>query len=210
MSRSVFRSDRGQALPLLLLAVLLAGATMLVLTELGRRAIVDAEARTAADAAALAGATDGPEAAHEVARENDARIVGYEPLGDEVRVVVQIDGRRAVAQARIDRPSPSEATGSTPGLTPGMQAAIARAEALLGEPIPIVSGWRSRADQQRLWDNRASNPYPVARPGTSNHERGIAIDVPRWFVPRLRGVATAAGLCFPLPVSDPIHFELCR
>ncbi|HYF46243.1 MAG TPA: M15 family metallopeptidase, partial [Acidimicrobiales bacterium] len=100
--------------------------------------------------------------------------------------------------------------GSTRGLQPAMVAAIRRAEALLGRTIPITSGWRSRADQERLWANRASNPYPVARPGTSRHEVGLAVDVPRSFVPLLRSVAAAAGLCFPLPVTDPVHFELCR
>ncbi|OWY58787.1 hypothetical protein B7486_78095, partial [cyanobacterium TDX16] len=83
------------------------------------------------------------------------------------------------------------------------------AEQLLGEPVPITSGWRSPADQQRLWDQRGSSPYPVARPGTSKHEQGLAVDVPLAFVPRLRGVAAAAGLCFPLPTTDPVHFELC-
>jgi hypothetical protein len=91
-----------------------------------------------------------------------------------------------------------------------MAAAIARAGALLGEPVPITSGWRSRAQQAALWARRATNPYPVARPGTSMHERGLAIDVPRSFVAALRSVAAAAGLCQPLPVSDPVHFELCR
>ena len=42
------------------------------------------------------------------------------------------------------------------------------------------------------------------------HERGLAIDVPRTFVATLRAVAAAVGLCQPLPVSDPVHFELCR
>jgi hypothetical protein len=90
-----------------------------------------------------------------------------------------------------------------------MSAALARAEALLGEPVPITSGWRSPADQQRLWDQRAGNPYPVARPGTSRHEQGLAVDVPRAFVPRLRAVAHRVGLCFPLPTTDPVHFEIC-
>jgi hypothetical protein len=91
-----------------------------------------------------------------------------------------------------------------------MVAAIARAEALLGRPIPIVSGFRTRAEQERLWANRATNPFPVAPPGTSNHERGLAIDVPSSFVPVLRTVAPASGLCQPLPESDPVHFEPCR
>ena len=111
--------------------------------------------------------------------------------------------------ARAQAPPPP-AGGGTEGLTPDMVAAVTRAGALLGEPVPISSGWRSRAQQAALWARRRTNPYPVARPGTSMHERGLAIDVPRAFVARLRLVATAAGLCQPLPSTDPVHFELCR
>jgi LAS superfamily LD-carboxypeptidase LdcB len=46
-----------------------------------------------------------------------------------------------------------------------------------GEHFTITSGGRSFAEQQRLWDARGSNPYPVARPGTSRHETGRAADV---------------------------------
>jgi len=91
-----------------------------------------------------------------------------------------------------------------------MIRAIAEAERLLGEPVPIVSGYRSRSEQQALWDARHSNPYPVATPGSSNHERGVAIDIPSSFVDRLRQVAALVGLCQPLPVADPVHFEMCR
>jgi hypothetical protein len=73
-----------------------------------------------------------------------------------------------------------------------------------------VSGYRSLAEQTALWERRGTNPFPVARPGTSMHERGLAIDVPRAFVPVLRRVAAQAGLCDPLPTTDPVHFELCR
>lgn len=95
-------------------------------------------------------------------------------------------------------------------LAPEMLAALSRADALLGAAVPIASGYRSREQQQSLWDRRASNPYPVARPGTSHHEQGRAVDVPRGFVPRLLTVAAAAGLCQPMPESDPVHFEVCR
>jgi hypothetical protein len=50
----------------------------------------------------------------------------------------------------------------------------------------------------------------VARPGSSAHERGLAIDVPASFVPVLLTVAQDVGLCHPYPVADPVHFELCR
>jgi hypothetical protein len=76
--------------------------------------------------------------------------------------------------------------------------------------VPVASGLRTRAQQQALWDRRHTNPYPVARPGTSRHERGQAVDVPRSFVPRLMAVAGAAGLCQPMPQTDPVHFEVCR
>jgi hypothetical protein len=57
---------------------------------------------------------------------------------------------------------------------------LRRLEALAarrGEHFHINSGLRTRAEQQRLWDSRGSNPYPVARPGTSRHESGRAADV---------------------------------
>jgi LAS superfamily LD-carboxypeptidase LdcB len=41
----------------------------------------------------------------------------------------------------------------------------------------VTSGLRSIAEQQRLWDNRHSNPYPVAPPGASRHLDGDAADV---------------------------------
>lgn len=90
-----------------------------------------------------------------------------------------------------------------------MRAALARAEQLLGQPVPVTSGYRSGAEQRRLWSGRRANPYPVAPPGTSMHERGLAIDVPASLADRLAAVGRAAGLCRPLPATDPVHFELC-
>ncbi|MDP8992137.1 MAG: M15 family metallopeptidase, partial [Actinomycetota bacterium] len=80
---------------------------------------------------------------------------------------------------------------------------------LLGGAVPVTSGFRSRAEQVALYANRASNPYPVAVPGTSRHEMGQAVDVPLSFVPRLLSVAAQVGLCQPYPRTDPVHFELC-
>jgi hypothetical protein len=100
-------------------------------------------------------------------------------------------------------------SGRRAGLAPAMLAALGRADALLGHAVPIASGLRTRAQQQALWDRRATNPYPVARPGTSDHETGLAVDVPRRAVPEVLGVAAAAGLCRPLPDTDPVHFVVC-
>lgn len=202
-------SERGQTVPLVLLLVALAAAAALVVAELGARAVHAADARTAADAAALAGAVGGEPAARAAAEANGGRLLDFRQRGADALVTVEVEGSRAQARARNEGAVGAGAGGSATGLDPRLRAAIARAEALLGQPVPITSGWRSPAEQQRLWDRRHLNPFPVARPGTSRHEQGLAIDVPRSFVARLRSVAAAAGLCFPMPSTDPIHFELC-
>ena len=206
--------EHGQTVPLLLLLVALAAALALLLTALGTRAVEGARARTAADAAALAGAVEGRAAATATAEANGAELLRFESVGAAAEVEVRVGEATATARARHEVPLPPGGAavggvGAVAGLQPEMVAALRRAEALLGEPVPMTSGFRSRAEQQRLWDARGSNPYPVARPGTSRHETGLAVDVPLSFVPRLRAVAAEVGLCFPLPVSDPIHFELC-
>jgi hypothetical protein len=204
--------DAGQALPLITVLVAVAGLAAVVLAQLGGAAVSRARAGGAADAAALAGAIDGRDAAEELARVNGGSLVSFERRGPTVEVVVQV-GRataRARAEARGVGGRSSIGRGDRVGLAPVVVAALARAEELLGRPVPIVSGFRSRAQQERLWARRASNPYPVAVPGTSAHERGMAIDVPASFAPLLAGVSTASGLCQPLPASDPVHFEPCR
>ncbi|HKY68965.1 MAG TPA: D-alanyl-D-alanine carboxypeptidase family protein, partial [Acidimicrobiales bacterium] len=119
---------------------------------------------------------------------------------------------RARAHGPAPHPSGAEAGaggGDRAGLAPAMLAALARADALLGHPVPVASGLRTRAEQEELWRRRRTNPYPVARPGTSDHERGLAVDVSRAHVDDLVAVAASAGLCRPLPASDPVHFVVC-
>jgi len=68
----------------------------------------------------------------------------------------------------------SEAAGALAALLDKIQAA--------GRIVP-VSGWRSEAEQQALWrQSEADNGLPfteqyVARPGCSEHQTGLAIDV---------------------------------
>lgn len=192
--------DRGQALPLVALQLWLIVGVVMVVVLVGERAVTRARAQTAADAAALA-ASSGADAG-DLAHRNGALLERLDPR-DEVDVVVSIGEVQAAARAG------RSADAATRGLDPRLVGAIAAAEVLLGEPVPIVSGFRSRADQERLWAGRGANPYPVAPPGTSLHERGLAIDVPAAFADRLAVVAEAAGLCRPLPATDPVHFVLC-
>ena len=201
------RDEAGQALPLVLVIVAAAAGAMLLVGALGGRALQGAQAQTAADAAALAGAAEGPEAAQELARLNGSTATDVTGGMGEATVTARVGDVGAVARAEQ---LPQAGGSGTEGLVPELVEAVSRAGALLGQPVPISSGFRTWAQQAALWAARGTNPYPVARPGTSMHERGLAIDVARSFVATLRSVAAAVGLCQPLPVSDPVHFELCR
>ena len=179
-------NQRGQVLPLVAVMVVLAGASCLVLGRVGGAAVARAQAVTAADAAALAGAAGGREAARTSAEANGARLVRYRELGFDTRVGVELGGARASARARR-RPGGSSAPSS---LAPGLRAAVARAEQLVGSPLPVG---RPSADD----------------PGRVRHQAGLAVDVPGWLVPRLVPVAARAGLCQPYPEAHPVHFEVC-
>ena len=205
-------SEQGQVLPLVALFVALLGFLAVQVARVGEAGQLRARAQTAADAAALAGAAAGEPAAASEARANRGRLLSYEEIDGAVLVRVQLGAAtaRARAQGTVVAGGGSAAQGSSTGLAPAMRAALARAAALLGRPVPITSGFRSIAEQRALWERRHTNPYPVAPPGTSMHGRGLAIDVPRSFVPALLRVGRAAGLCQPYPRTDPIHFELCR
>jgi hypothetical protein len=62
-----------------------------------------AQARTAADAAALAGAADGEAAARAVAEANGAELVSWRASGHDVWVGVVVGDAKAVAKARRGR-----------------------------------------------------------------------------------------------------------
>jgi hypothetical protein len=107
--------DRGQAVPLVIAAVALAAVGLVALGRLAAGTVDAARARTAADAAALAGAIDGRGAAAAAATENGATLVSFAVAGDEVTVEVQVG--RAVAAARatlVLAPSPQRAVMKPP------------------------------------------------------------------------------------------------
>ena len=205
--------QRGSTLPFMVLAIVLAGLVVVLLGRVGGAVTLRAGARSAADASALAGAAAGRSAADELAKANGAELISYKETGNDTEVRVRVGPAEATGRARRtgDRDGQGQGrSGPTKGLAPAMRAALARAEQLLGHPVPITSGYRSTEAQAVLYANRAANPYPVAAPGTSMHERGLAIDVPADFVSRLLEIAPRTGLCQPFPADDPIHFEVCR
>jgi len=72
----------------------------------------------------------------------------------------------------------------------------------------MSSGFRSNADQARLYADRGINPNPVAPPGSSNHERGLAVDI-AGMTPEQRALLPQYGLAQPV-ANDPPHVELAR
>ncbi|QXC59818.1 hypothetical protein KSP35_15720 [Aquihabitans sp. G128] len=99
-ARARGRGQGGQVVPLVAVALLLAGVLGLGLVHLAAGASRRAAAQAAADAAALAGAAGGRAAATEVAAANQARLVRYREEGDDVVVAVERRGARASARAR--------------------------------------------------------------------------------------------------------------
>lgn len=190
--------ERGQSLPVLVLLLAVTMATVTVVARLGVRGVTLARDQNTADAVALAVA-------------DDASLEVVAGLSVDASTDVRRHGQTVVAiTGAPTRWAAATRTTARAGLAPAMIAAVATTEAALGRPIPIVSGHRSPVEQQALWDRRHTNPLPVAPPGTSKHERGLAIDVAEWFVPILALHGPRTGLCRPLPQVDPVHFELCR
>ena len=101
------KTERGSVLPLVALAMVMAGGGALLLGRLGEGAVSRASARAAADAAALAGAAEGEEVAREVAAANGATVVKYETMGKDTRVTVRLGSAEAVGRARQGDPSSS-------------------------------------------------------------------------------------------------------
>jgi hypothetical protein len=74
-----------------------------------------------------------------------------------------------------------------------------------GKDMPITSGLRTREQQEKLFNERASNPNLVAKPGTSKHETNEAADIPA-SVPE--SFLNQFGIHRPLGKKDPVHAVL--
>ncbi len=93
--------ERGQALPLMAGVVALVAVLALGVVRVGEVVTDRARAHTAADAAALAGASGGRSEAEEVAADNGGELVGFVRRGSEVEVTVRVSDMEAVARARL-------------------------------------------------------------------------------------------------------------
>ena len=202
-----------------------------IVVALGGAAQMRARAQTAADAAALAavfesgpyGTADPKQRAREYARHNDASLTDCDcaPGATEMEVEVDFDGFRARARAVIEldklapAPGPTLGSATTTGLEPALKRVVDRLIEASNGRVYLVSGVRSNERQTELWlealrkygDPEIADDW-VARPGSSNHEAGLAVD--------LGGdldlaVSLVGELGLPLwrPMSwEPWHFEL--
>ncbi len=91
----------------MVLAMVLAAAIAMGIARIGGAASDRAQAQTAADAAALAGAAEGPGAARALAEANGARLVSYRQEGLDTSVAVEVGPSRPLNRVT----GPTRATG---------------------------------------------------------------------------------------------------
>lgn len=215
------------------MTVLVAGLTLLLGLALGtgaagvgEAASTKAHAQAAADAAALAAVAESSpsgegrpaEAATSYAERNGARLVKCycEAGATAMQVVVSVDGVTAAARAVMDPALLAPATVvSTAGLHRDLADAVDRLLTASVGRVRVVSGFRSPERQAQLWAEalrehgsaEAADDW-VARPGSSMHERGLAVDLGGDLDEAVR-LIDELGLPLHRPLAhEPWHFEL--
>lgn len=194
--------------------------------EIARTSASRTHAQLAADAAALAAVAESApygdgqpeEQAESVARANGAELLAClcPAGGTAVQVKVAVDDVTAEARATLDPAAffPLVATTQT-GLHPLLDRAVSRLLQAAGGRVSLVSGWRSSERQRSLWAD-ALERYGsaevaddwVARPGSSMHERGLAVDL-GGEVEHAAQLVESLGLPLHRPLAhEPWHFEL--
>ena len=106
-------------------------------------------------------------------------------------------------------------TSASQGLSREMKLRLNAAAEVYGKPITLTSGYRSYGDQKRLYDEsisagrpgRGPTGLPIAKPGSSAHERGTAVDIKQYQDPSLVAALKSQGITQTVS-GDPVHFEL--
>jgi hypothetical protein len=111
------------------------------------------------------------------------------------------------APSNLTVPNDSNAIPGTVGMN---QALADRTQDFIQDNpgTSMTSGVRSTADQAALYADRGNNPNPVAPPGTSLHEKGLAVDI-GGMTPDQRAQLPQYGLSQPV-VNDPVHVQLAQ
>lgn len=189
----------------------------------GRLIAVEARAQAAADAAALAAVAESAPfgaGAHRYQARRFAELNGAElvsclcyPGATAVQVVVALRGTQARARAVLDPDLLMPAVGE--GLHPTLARAVALLQQSSGGAVRVSSGFRTGAEQRQLWRSAvAAHGDPetaddwVARPGTSMHERGLAVDL-SGDIRLAERLVIELGLPLYRPFPhEPWHFEV--
>jgi hypothetical protein len=86
--------------------------------------------------------------------------------------------------------------------------------AVTGKKIKLNSATRDPADQERIYAESVSagrpgispTGMPIGKPGTSRHERGLAVDIQNYNDPQAVAAFNRQGLFQKVP-NDPVHFQ---
>lgn len=96
------------------------------------------------------------------------------------------------------------------GLNPDLQSNLTKAateyKGLTGENVVVTSGKRSASEQEALYNTK---PGYAAAPGTSPHEKGMAVDVGSKAANYMEstGILEKHGLFRPMAAKEPWHIE---
>ena len=164
-------------------------------------------------AAHTAGTHHLTQVGHSVQRTIAAGVPGEMPRRASARGLTVDDGEVPAGTTVLDDSVPAVAR-LDPALESALRAAAADA-ARQGLELDVNSGWRSRAYQQELfaqaiqkYGSEAAAARWVARPGTSVHEAGRAVDLgPAATTAWLAEHGPSYGLC-RIYANEPWHFEL--
>ena len=179
-------------------------------------ALVTALAASLTGCGAAAGTAGGhhlAEVDHPLQRTIAAGVPGEMPQRASARGVTLADGEVPAGTTVLDDSVPAVAR-----LEPALESALREAAADAardGLELDVNSGWRSRAYQQELfaqairkYGSEAAAVRWVARPGTSVHEAGQAVDLgPAATTSWLAEHGASYGLCRTY-ANEPWHFEL--
>lgn len=99
-------------------------------------------------------------------------------------------------------------SGLDPAFAPKVFAMGKAYKDMTGKKLQINSAFRSKAKQEELWNKYGQNPKRVAKPGKSNHNWGLAVDVNSEAGNKLEqsGVFKKLGLHRPMP-HEKWHVE---
>lgn len=103
--QGLWRGQRGQVMPCIVAVIAVLALVVLGIARLGAAADDRAQARIAADAAALAGAAEGRSAAVRLAAQNGGRLIAFRTVGTDTIVTVVVRQMRASARGRADPPA---------------------------------------------------------------------------------------------------------